>query len=63
MKSLLITCFSFLSFTGFSQSDTVRTIEPGFKTSFENYRLLIIALVGLLLLIGLWFWFKRARKK
>ncbi|MDB5208336.1 MAG: hypothetical protein JWR72_3411 [Flavisolibacter sp.] len=63
MKYLLLAFFSLQSLLCFSQADTIRTIEPDFKTSFENYKLLIIALLGLLLLIGIWFWFKRTRKK
>ncbi len=63
MKYLLLACFSILSFLCYSQADSIRTIEPDFKTSFENYKLLIIAVLGLLLLIGVWFWFKRARRK
>jgi hypothetical protein len=63
MKYLLLACFSILSFLCYSQADSIRTIEPGRETSFENYELLVIALLGLFLLIGLWFWFKRARKK
>lgn len=63
VKYLLLAYFSFLFFVCFSQSDSIRIIEPGQKTSFDNYRLLTIALLGLLLLIGLWFWFRQTRKK
>lgn len=63
MKHLLAACFFFLSLSAFSQGDTVgRSIEPGMETSFENYELLLIAVLGLLLLMGLRFWFKRTRK-
>ena len=62
MKRLLLSLFSFISFLSFSQSDSIRTIEPGQETSFENYELLVIALLGLVLLIGVWFWFRRTRK-
>lgn len=64
MRYLLLTFFSILSLLTFAQSDTAtKAIEPGMETSFENYELLIIAVLGLLLLIGLRFWFKRTRKK
>ncbi|HZH63551.1 MAG TPA: LPXTG cell wall anchor domain-containing protein [Flavisolibacter sp.] len=62
MKRLLLSLFSFISFLSFSQPDSIRTIEPGQETSFENYELLVIALLGLVLLIGVWFWFRRTRK-
>jgi hypothetical protein len=62
MKYLLSVWFSLLAFVSFAQADTTRTIEPGQETSFENYELLIIAIVGLLLLMGSRFWFRRTRK-
>ena len=67
MKSLsLILCLvvlSVLSFLSFAQTDTVNVaVEPGQETSFEKYELLVIAIVGLLLLMGLRFWFKRTRR-
>lgn len=40
----------------------MRKIEPDKETSFDNYELLVIAILGLLLLIGLRFWFRRTRK-
>lgn len=63
MRYLLLFFFSLLSLLSFSQADSVKTIEPGMETSFENYELLVIATVGLLLLIGIRFWFRRNRKK
>ncbi|RYZ28082.1 MAG: hypothetical protein EOO10_10700 [Chitinophagaceae bacterium] len=64
MKFLLVFYFSVLSFISFSQGDSVaREIEPDMETSFENYELLIVAILGLLLLIGFRFWFKRTRKR
>jgi hypothetical protein len=62
MKQLLLLCFSFFATHLLAQNDNVRKIEPNQETSFDNYELLAIALVGLLLLIGLRFWFKRTRK-
>lgn len=59
---LLIWCF-FLSLICFAQTDSGRKIEPAQKTSFENYELLLLAIAGLLLLIGLRFWFRRTRKR
>ena len=64
MKYLLLIYFSFLSLLSFSQADTIgRAIEPDMETSFENYELLIIAVLGLLLLMGLRFWFRRTRRR
>lgn len=64
MKYLLMIYFSLMTLLSWSQSDTIgRTIEPDMETSFENYELLIIAVLGLLLLVGLRFWFKRTRKR
>lgn len=56
--------FSFLSLFSFAQIDSIgKAIEPDMETSFENYELLVIAVLGLLLLVGLRFWFKRTRKR
>lgn len=63
MKYPLLICSSFLSLLSQAQADTGRKIEPGQETSFDNYELLIIAIVGLLLLMGLRFWFRRTRKR
>ena len=62
MKYLIAKGCSLLSLICFAQADTGRKIEPAQKTSFENYELLILAIAGLLLLIGLRFWFRRTRK-
>lgn len=62
MRYLFLIGFTMLAFIGFAQIDSVRVIEPDRETSFENYELLVIALLGLLLLMGLRFWFKRTRK-
>jgi hypothetical protein len=53
-----------ISFLSQAQPDTtIRAIEPDRETSFENYELLILAILGLLILIGIRFWFKRTRKR
>jgi hypothetical protein len=62
MKYLLLIYFSILSLFSIAQADSIRTIEPDQETSFENYELLIVAILGLLLLIGLRFWYWRKRK-
>lgn len=63
MKYLFLVYFSFFAVAGFAQPiDSVRVIEPDRETSFENYELLILAILGLLLLMGIRFWFKRTRK-
>ncbi len=62
MKYLLLIYASVLPILLFAQSDAKREIEPDRETSFGNYELLIIAVLGLLLLVGLRFWFKRTRK-
>lgn len=64
MRYALTIYFSFLSLFSFAQIDSIgKAIEPDMETSFENYELLIIAVLGLLLLVGLRFWFKRTRKR
>jgi hypothetical protein len=63
MKYGLLICASFLSLLLQAQADSGRTIEPGQETSFDNYELLVIAILGLLLLMGLRFWFRRTRKR
>ena len=62
MKYLLLIYFSVLSLLTHAQADTLREIEPDQETSFENYELLIVAILGLLLLIGLRFWFWRRKR-
>lgn len=63
MKYPVFFCVALFSLVASAQPDSVRTIEPGLQTSFEKYELLIIAVVGLALLMGLRFWFKRTRKR
>lgn len=64
MKYALCIYFLFITVLGQAQTDSVgRAIEPDMETSFENYELLIIAILGLLLLIGIRFWFRRTRKR
>ena len=63
MKLFFLFCFVFLSHVCFAQIDSIRVIEPDKETSFENYELLIIAVLGLLLLMGIRFLFKRTRKR
>ena len=64
MKYILLIGFSVLTLLTLAQGDSiVRKIEPDMETSFENYELLIVAVIGLLLLIGLRFWFWRRKKR
>ena len=64
MKYAFIIYFTFLTCMAQAQPDSLgRAIEPEMETSFENYELLIIAFLGLLILVGLRFWFKRTRKR
>lgn len=62
MKVVFFIYATFLSIILSAQADKFREVEPNRKTSFENYELLLIAVLGLLLLMGLRFWFKRTRK-
>jgi LPXTG-motif cell wall-anchored protein len=41
--------------------DSLQPIEPDMETSFENTELLIVALIGLALLLALYFFFRRRR--
>jgi hypothetical protein len=63
MKYWMLAFLSVTAIVSFAQTDSIRAIEPDRETSFENYELLIIAILGLLLLMGLRFWFKRTRKQ
>ncbi|HVF98107.1 MAG TPA: hypothetical protein VM871_12330 [Flavisolibacter sp.] len=63
MKTFLSLCFSCLTLVVSAQLDSVRKIEPDQETSFENYELLVIALLGLALLMGIRFWFKKTRNR
>jgi hypothetical protein len=62
MKQGLLLLASFFSLLLYAQPDSIRKIEPDMETSFENYELLIIAILALLVLMGMRFWFKRTRK-
>jgi LPXTG-motif cell wall-anchored protein len=56
--SVLLMTYSIIAFT----QDSLSPVEPDMETSFENTELLIIALVGLALLLLLYFVFKRRRR-
>ncbi|MBB1285454.1 hypothetical protein HRH25_13805 [Flavisolibacter sp. BT320] len=62
MKYLLLLASIFTSLFLWAQTDATREIEPDRETSFENYELLIIAVLALVVLMGIRFWFKRTRK-
>ncbi|NTS40187.1 hypothetical protein HRG84_04655 [Flavisolibacter sp. BT320] len=62
MKYLFLLASTFYSLLLRAQTDVTREIEPDRETSFENYELLIIAVLALVLLMGIRFWFKRTRK-
>ena len=62
MKYLFLLASVFSSLFLLAQTDATREIDPDRETSFENYELLIIAVLALLLLMGLRFWFRRTRK-
>jgi hypothetical protein len=59
---LLAGCFLH-SFFALAQADSIRKIEPNLETSFDSYEVLFMAILGLLLLIGLRFWFWKTRKR
>ncbi len=42
--------------------DSLQPVEPDKETSFENTELLFVALVGLALLLALYFFFRRRRR-
>lgn len=62
MKYLFLLASFFHPLFLLAQTERAREIEPDRETSFENYELLIIAVLALLLLIGIRFWFRRTRK-
>lgn len=63
MKPVLLAFFSLLTALVFAQPNSVKPVEAEHKTSFEQYELLIMAVVGLALLMGIRYWFKRTRKR
>jgi hypothetical protein len=62
MKRLCLSLVLFLPLSLLAQNDSVRKIEPGQQTSFDRYGSLMVAIGGLLLVMGLRFWFKRKRQ-
>jgi hypothetical protein len=62
MRYFFLIGFMIIAFADRAQTDSARVVEPDRETSFENYELLAIAVIGLLLLMGLRFWFRRTRK-
>ncbi|GEM_PF-1638856 len=62
MKKLITLSFLFFITVAYSQTDSVRPIEPGQQTSYDNKDLLLISLAGLALLLAIYFLFRRARK-
>ncbi len=59
MKKVFSFLLLILPFLVFAQDTPV---EPGMETSFDNTELLVVALVGLALLLALYFFFRRRRK-
>lgn len=62
MKYFFLLYLSFYSFVCHAQ-DTIKPVEKDQETSFDNYKLLIIALVGFAILMIIRFWFKRKQKQ
>ena len=50
-----------LPFIALAQTGT-EPVEPNMETSYENYELLFIALAGLVVLLLIYFYFKRTRR-
>lgn len=46
----------------FAQTDTPVAVEPGYESSYENTELLIIAVIALIVLIALYFLFRRRKR-
>jgi heme/copper-type cytochrome/quinol oxidase subunit 2 len=63
MKRLIIPCLLLLSLAAPAQNTTTRPVEPQMETSYDNMELLIMALVGLVLLIAMYFFFRKTRKR
>ena len=61
MKKLFILCSLFLITVAYSQSDTIRAVEPNKKTSYDSKDLILIALAALALLVAMYFLFRRAK--
>ncbi len=57
LTTLLLSCYFSLA-----QTDSLKPVEPNKETSYDNQELLIIALVGLALLLVLYFFFRRTRR-
>ena len=63
MKYFFPICISLLVIPALAQPiDSIRVIEPDKETSFENYELLILAIVGFVILMVMRIWFSRTRK-
>jgi LPXTG-motif cell wall-anchored protein len=62
MKKSLLFFFLLISNFAWSQADTGRLPEPDLETSHDNQELLIIALVGLVILLALYFLFRRSKR-
>lgn len=60
-RVLLITILFLASIRSIAQ-DSLAAIEPGYETSFENTELWIIVAIGFLVLVGLYFLFRRKRR-
>lgn len=62
MKKILPFLFSLFLISAFAQDSVDAMVVPR-ETSFENYNLLVIALVGLALLIAIYFIWRRRKKR
>jgi len=63
MKKALLSLYFLLITALASAQDSTKPVEPEMETSYENYELLIIALVGLVILLLIYFYFRRTRRK
>lgn len=62
MKGIISSLILLLAFvTTIAQTGT-QPVEPNMETSYENYELLFIAIAGLVILLLIYFYFKRTRR-
>jgi LPXTG-motif cell wall-anchored protein len=59
MKTKLLFFFLLVSNFTWAQADSIKPVEPNMETSSDNQELMIIALVGLVILLVLYFFFRK----
>lgn len=63
MKKFSLIVFLFMVSKGVMAGDSIPAVEPGYETSFTNTELWLIVAVAFLVLVGLYFLYRKRKKR